>query len=177
MGSMIRIYARCTDVGDLQRVRSRFPEALLEPPSVFASVTPQGDDRMLPADVDQLSRELDLEVVFLAFSSVSDAFQFTRSVRGAAMRHLQYGMYVEQGLWEEVSGTPEPWEGDAFFSHDVIEFMDPDDPDRERVARIYRDRSIIMGEIYPIIDARESARVAAVHYRLTDWLDDWHHGD
>lgn len=48
-----------------------------------------------------------------------------------------------------------------------------DDRDCERMAQIHAARSSRAGEIYPLIDALESARAAARHHRLTDWLDDW----
>jgi hypothetical protein len=123
----------------------------------------------VPTALDTLSKELDTEVIYLAFSSVCDSLQFTRSISGHNARHLQYGMQ-----WEEVMGEQEAWEAAAFFSQDLLADTPLDDPDYARIAEIYDNTVIRAGENYPIVDARESARAAAIHYRLTDWLDDWH---
>lgn len=170
---MVRIYVRCKEPADFDRVLRHFPAATIEPPSDFASVPFPDDGRMLPEQLDQLSSEMDAELIYLSFSSATDTLQFTRSVRGSGVRHLQYGMYVEKGLWEEVSGAMDDWEEPVFFAHDVLADMDAEDPERQLVERIYEQRAIIAGEIYPMIDARDAARAAAVQYRLSDWLGDW----
>jgi hypothetical protein len=173
MASMVRIYIKCTEPAEFERIRLQFPAATIEPPSEFASIPFPEDERMLPAQLDRLSKELDAEAIYLAFCSATDSLQFTRSVRGSGVRHLQYGMYVEEGLWEEVSGAMDDWEGPAFFAHDVLADMASQDQERALVEQIYEQRSIAAGQIYPMIDARDAARAAAVHYRLTDWLGDW----
>jgi hypothetical protein len=173
MASMFRLYIRCAEPADFERIRLQFPAATIEPPSEFASVPFSQEQRMLPAQLDRLSRELDAEAIYLAFSSATDALQFTRSVRGSGARHLQYGMYVEEGLWEEANGAMDAWEADAFFAHDALADMGSEDPERQLVEQIYERRLIAVGQIYPMIDARDAARAAAVHYRLTDWLGDW----
>ena len=173
MGAMLRMYLRCDDPPALARVKQRFPTAIIEPPSVFASVDVTLEERIAPAELDRLSAELNTEIIYLAFFSVSDSLEFTRSVRGQTVRHLQYGM-AEQGQWEAVVGSAEEWEVQAFFATNILAEVAPNDPDAQRVAEIYAQRILTRGEIWPMIDARESARVAAVHYRLTDWLDDWH---
>ncbi len=157
-------------------MRARFPAARIESPSLYVSVAAESEEHFKPSDGERISQELDAEIIYLAFSSVSDSLQFTHCVAGQTVRHLQYGMYIEQGLWEEVDGVAEPWESMAFFSEDaaeVLAVLGDDDPDYARVADIYEQRCIRASEIYPIVNARESARAAAVYYRLTDWLDDW----
>jgi hypothetical protein len=173
MGSMVQLYVRCDDQTAVVQLSRRFPDASIEPPSAFASVPMVSDEPMVPAELDRISKELGTEIIYLAFSSVTDSFQFTRSISGSTVRHLQYGMYVEQGLWEEVGGSAEEWEKPAFFTRDMPADELQDHPDRDRIAEIYAKGTVSGGEIYPMIDARESARAAAVHYRLTDWLDNW----
>lgn len=180
MGSMTRLYIRCENESCLATILSRYPGAYIEPPSIFASTVVEPDARFTPSDGERYSRELNTETIYLAFSSVTDSLQFTHSMQGKTLRHIQYGMYVEQGIWEEVAGNPEPWESLAFFSPNSMEILEdyqPDDPDYERISEIYRQRLIRASETYPMIDARESARVAAKHYRLTDWLDYWNGND
>lgn len=179
MGSMTRIYARCASPSLWAALRARFPQATIEPPSEFASIQPQDGSRFTPTDGEHLSAELGTETIYLAFSSASESFQFTRCQPGRTLRHIQYGMFVEQGLLEEVTGTAEAWETAAFFDRYAMQaFADigTDDPEYERIAEIYHQRLIRAGETYPMIDARESARAAATYYRLTDWLEDWMEG-
>lgn len=177
MGSMTRIYARCASPSLWETVRVRFPQATIEAPSVFASIPPQDDTRFTPADGERLSAELDTDVIYLAFSSASESLQFTHCQQGSTLRHIQYGMYMEQGLLEEVAGTAEAWEAAAFFDRYALQaFADigTDDPGYERIAKIYQQRLIRAGETHPMIDARESARAAATFYRLTDWMEGGH---
>ncbi|ROZ69630.1 hypothetical protein [Ramlibacter sp. WS9] len=176
MGSMTRLYIRCENESFLATIRARYPEAHIEAPSLFASTVVEPAERFTPSDGERNSHELNTEIIYLAFSSVTDSLQFTHSMHGKTLRHIQYGMYVEQGLWEEVAGGSEPWETPAFFppsSMEVLADCRPDDPDYERLSEIYGQRLIRASESYPMIDARESARAVAKHYRLTDWLDDW----
>jgi hypothetical protein len=177
MGSMTRLYIRCENESFLATIRGRYPAAHIESPSLFASTVVEPDKRFTPSDCERNSRELNTEIIYLAFSSVTDSLQFTHSIHGKTLRHIQYGMYIEQGLWEEVAGNPEPWETPAFFpprSMEILADYRPDDPDYERLSEIYGQCLIRASENYPMINARESARAAAKHYRLTDWLDDWH---
>ena len=180
MGSMTRLYIKCESESFLATIRARYPEAHIDSPSVFASTVVEPDERFTPADGERSSHEFNTEIIHLAFSSVTDSLQFTHSMQGKTLRHIQYGMYVEQGLWEEVAGDPEPWETSAFFSPSSMEVLadyGPEDPDYERLSEIYGQRLIRASENNPTIDARESARAAAKHYRLTDWLDDWNGND
>lgn len=175
MGSMIRIYLKCEHESALEKMRAQYPDAHVESPSLFASAVVEPDECFTPSDGERISKALNTEIIYLAFSSVTDSFQFTHCVQGRALRHLQYGM-CEQGLWEEVAGLAEAWEVPAFFPPDSMEVpvdYGPDDPDYERLSEIFSKRLVRVFEIYPMINARESARAAAKHYRLTDWLDYW----
>jgi len=177
---MTRIYLRCEDGSIPARIRDRYPKAHIESPSLFASTVVEPDERFTPSSGERISHELNTEIIYLAFSSVTDSIQFTHCTQGKTLRHIRYGMYVEQGLWEEVTGHLEPWETAAFFSPGSMETLadhGPDDPDYERLSEVYRQRLIRVGGHHPMIDARESARAAAKHYRLTDWLDDWNGND
>lgn len=180
MGFMTRLYIKCDNESFLATIRTRYPEARIDSPSLFASTVVEPGERFTPSDGERNSLELNTEIIYLAYSSVTDSLQFTHCMQGKTLRHIQYGMYVEQGLWEEVAGSPEPWETPAFFPRSSMEILpdySPDDPSYERISEIYGQHLIRASENYPMIDARESARAAAKYYRLTDWLDDWNGND
>lgn len=175
MGQMFRLYIKCEHESSLEMIRARYPTALIESPSLFASATVETDEYFRIEDGERISQELEAEIIYLAFSSVTDSFQFTHCMHGKTLRHLRYGMF-EQGLWEEVAGPAEPWETEAFFPDSATKFLadfDPGNPDYERLSEIYGRRIVSVSKTHPMIDARESARTAAMYYRLTDWLDDW----
>lgn len=171
---MSRLYVRCPGSGELlERVRGEHPGTCVESPSEFASIpVPDGEGLDVPV-VREFSGRYGTDVIFLGFSSVTDSFAFTHCVNGRCERHLRFGWNREQGLWEDVAGEAEAWERAAFFAEDQYKWLDPDDPDRAAVEEMHRTGRLSEGEVYPMVDARESARAIAVHYRLTDWLDDW----
>ncbi len=177
MGWMSRLYVRCgADADLLGRLRAANPGTVIEAPSEFASVpVPDGGDDGAAAAL-QLSRRFGAEVILLGYVSSSDAFGFAHCIEGRTLRRVQYG-WREQGSWEVVAGQPEAWEEGAFF-HDSAQLddVDEDDPEREDALAIFRERRVREGAFWPILNAREAARSAARHYRLSDWLDDWADG-
>ncbi len=173
MGTMAQLYLRCESDEILDEIRRAYPEARRQLPSAFCSIAIPFDERMEAAAVRDIARRHDTEAIYLMFQSASDSFEFIRSRPGQLDRHLRYGCYVEQGIGEIADGPAEPWEAAAFFSPRALDYVDADDPDRQKVEHIFREHLVAAGAYYPTVDARESARAAAVHYRLTDWLDDW----
>lgn len=174
MGSMSSLYVRCgDDAGLLARIRSEHPGAVIEAPSAFARIALQGVEDPGKAGVLDLANRYGTEVLFILFVSTTDSFAFTHCTAGRCLRHLRYGC-DEQGWWEVVEGEPEAWERQAFFDDEQqVEDIDDDDPERAEVEELFRLGRVRSGTGWPILDARESARAAAVHFRLTDWLDDW----
>lgn len=174
---MSRLYVRCgADADFLGRLQAANPGTVIEAPSEFASVpVPDGGDDGAAAAL-ELSRRFGAEVILLGFVSTSDAFGFAHCIDGATLRRVQYG-WREQGSWEVVAGQPEAWEEGAFFDDAAqLDDVDEDDPEREDALAIFRERRVREGAFWPILDAREAARAAARHFRLSDWLDDWADG-
>ncbi len=150
------------------------PRLEYEQGAVFAQLPLPVDERYYPCDVQDFAAKLEREVIYMSFSSVSNSLQFTHCVPGRTLRHLQYGCYVEQGLWEEVEGEPESWEQNAFFDPNDFRSDPTDDPDfvAER-KRIFNAQRVVKSETLHMVNARESARASAVHYRFTGWSDSW----
>jgi len=171
MGSSTDLYIRCGSANELAEIRVHYPSASLDAGAKFARISVSGHARFRPADVRAIADQTQKEVIYLSFSSVTDSLQFTRCTPGTLHRHLQHGMYVEQGLWEEVEGDPEPWEPEAFFPAKMIQgWDDPDDREQKRrMEELYDRRFVVQGETDHLVDGRESARSAAHFYSLSGW--------
>jgi hypothetical protein len=171
MGSSADLYIRCSSDSELAEIRTRYPGVQMDVGALFAKAPVSHILRFTRQSVQAVADELCREVIYLSFSSVADSIQFTRCTPGRLHRHLQHGMYVEQSLWEEVEGDPEPWEAAAFFPATMIRgWDDPQDLDRKlRVEELYRRRFVVQGEDDHYIDGRESARAAAHFYGLSGW--------
>ncbi|MFZ5480632.1 MAG: hypothetical protein ACOZNI_27970 [Myxococcota bacterium] len=175
MGSMARWYVRCGDDAELlARLRKQHSAAVIDAPSAFASL-PAPDD-VGEAGVLEMSNRYGAEVIYLGFVSSTDSFAFTHCVDGRCVRHLRYGWAEEERWWEVVVGEPEGWERGAFFEEAQLADIDEGDPERDEIVELFRLGRVRAGTGWPILDAREAARAAAVHYRLTDWIDDWGEG-
>jgi hypothetical protein len=174
MGSSLDLYIRCECQDEHVLLKRAHPQLEYDEGAVFARLPLLTDERYYPGDVQAFAAQLEREVIYMGFSSVSDSLQFTHCVPGKILRHLQYGCYVEQGLWEEVEGEPESWEQSAFFDPKDFKSDPTDDPDfvADR-RRIFEAQRVVKNETLHMVDARESARAAAVHYRFTGWYDSW----
>lgn len=171
---MTNFYVRCGDDAEaLARVYAHYPDAVIDPPSTFASISVSDGENVNEATVMDVAERLRAEVIFLGFASSTDSFAYTHCVYDRCVRHLRYGWEKEERWWESVEGEPEDWEHAAFFDEQQLEDMEALDPMRERVEAMFRRGRVRAGMGWPIIDAREAARAVAVYFRLTDWLDDW----
>ncbi|MDX1999249.1 MAG: hypothetical protein SF066_16145 [Thermoanaerobaculia bacterium] len=114
MGTLASLHVLCKNAADLESLRKTYPRASFATLPGFAAIEMPPGASFDSRELDRLSRTSS-EAIFLGFSSTSNAFAFTRSVEGQTRRHLRFGYCQEEGLWEEVSGDPEPWEDAAFF--------------------------------------------------------------
>ena len=171
MGTLNAFYVRGIGASTVTAVREKFPQAEIESGPDFVGVTLADDLAAPPVDVLlKLSSALGTDVIWLSFQSVVDAFEFHHWRAGQALRVLIYGCYKEQGLWENIAGTPEPWEREAFFPPRALTrpWLGTAEEKRER-ERIWREAELLPGRAQPSIDARESARKAAEHYGFPGW--------
>jgi hypothetical protein len=140
-------------------------------------------DFRAPEDVmAALSRDLQTDVIWLAFQKTVDAFAFQHWKDGKRLRRLTFGCYEKERTWEEVDGSPEPWEAQAFFGQDRLElkleltrqFSESASEaarEAERLRTIWRDRKLEADSHEPDIEARDAAEAVAIAYGLPGWFD------
>ena len=147
MGTLNAIYVRATNPDTVQAIKKKYRKATTEAGSEFYWVPRSEDDFRCPEkDLAALAKQLNTDVLWLSFQSVSDSFQYHHWLGNKHLRSLEY--QITQEGWERVEGTPEPWEPAAF-----------------------NDAELEAGNGEPFIDARETARAVGEHYILPGWID------
>jgi hypothetical protein len=129
MGTLFTLYVLASDAATAKRLLDEYPSARTEAGTQFHEVVDHpfryepAEDRLL-----DLSARLHTDVIWLGFQSVVDAFQFHHWRDGVHLRALVYGC-TEEGAWERIEGTPEPWEYEAIIAPKPtpIEFLEDDD--------------------------------------------------
>jgi hypothetical protein len=157
-------------------IRAKFGHAKVQSGTPFWGVILSDDEYVAPErDLMELSSRLKTDVLWLAFQSVVDAFQFHHWRAGEHLRSLVYGV-MSQGTWERAEGTPEPWEREVFFDprelKELLEGMDEcleSEDEKRETERIWRDAEIRPGQAEPSLIARESARKVAKYFHLPGW--------
>lgn len=134
--------------------------------NILLGVTYRDPDRELA----KLSAKAGTDVIWLGFQSAVDAFRFHHWKKGAHLRTLIYG-FTEERVWETVAGTREPWERDAIFKpeqlHRLLKRVDA--AKHPQLERLWRNAELAPNQSIPFLDARETARSVAEHYRLPGW--------
>jgi len=174
VGTLFAIHVRASKTNSLAARLARYGPAFTESGSEFCAVElfrydGPSDDEL--ADLGALSRELDTDVLWLGFSSVSDSFRFHHWRSGREVRALAFGWFKEQGVWELAEGVPEPWERSAFFLPRTLAIWseEADEDEAQEMRRVWAAAEVRVGRIIPPIDARESARAVAKFYGLPGW--------
>ncbi len=149
-------------------IREKFPNAEIESSAAFVGVRMSGDTFEPPPETDlaALSLTLETEVIWLAFQSAVDAFEFYHWRSGECLRALVYG-FEEERTWERVEGRPEPWERDVLFDQRELEHAVKyagSDSGREELRRIWRDAEIVPGRTEPGLSSRDCAHKIAAYY-------------
>jgi hypothetical protein len=174
MGTMNAFYVRAESEALTAALQGAFPTAKLQTGNGFTCADLKPDDFDPPKDaLAKLSVDFKTDVVWLGFQSVVDAFQFHHWQAGALVRSLVYGCYGdEERTWEEVSGQAEPWEQAAIFDAkglaSAMEFAESE-RQKQELERIWRNRELVPGSFEPPLDARETARAAAIFYGFPGW--------
>lgn len=173
MGTLLAIHVRAPQSPTLAARLARYGTAFTEPGSEFCAAELSRYDGPTEADLADLaalSAELNTDVLWLGFSSVTDAFQFHRWRSGRRVRALAFGC-GEQGVWELAAGDPEPWEREALFDPHVLAIWSEgaDAAAAAELRRVWAAAEVRAGRTDPSIDARESARAVAAFYRLPGW--------
>jgi hypothetical protein len=142
MGTLNAIYVRASDPHTISALLSKLPLAYTEADTDFYAVD-QPESRFECPEVElcDLSASLRTDVIWLAFQSVVDAFEFHHWRDGKHLRSLVYGCFEQERTWERVEGSGEPWERGALFDprHLAIALEYTTDPgERREFERIYR---------------------------------------
>jgi hypothetical protein len=134
------------------------------------------DDFRAPEQVlEQLSRDLATEALWLVWQKQVDAFAFQRWLNGEPIRRLAYGVWEKERTWELVDGAPEPWETDAFFSPRRLEMqlklarMYPGGWSESDLRRVWQEHVLEVDNDQPVLNGLDSAYVVARHYTLPGW--------
>ena len=174
MGTWIAFYVRIEGNTTPGIVQERFPDAKMDLGGSFIGMQlPLSGDLSPPREkLRGVSAELRTDGIWLSFQSTVDAFEYHHWRAGAALRSLVYGCYEEERTWEEISGTPEPWEQTVLFGQNELERSlncIQEESYQEELRRIWRERELLPGRTDPGIDARETARGVAEFYRFPGW--------
>ncbi len=129
------------------------------------------------AVLEQLSRDFQTEVIWLVFQKQVDAFGYQRWLSGTRLRRLTFGCYEKERTWEEVDGTPEPWEAAAIFDERELEnrirrdkkYNAITDAEEQRLRAIWREHRLEVNSEEPNIAGRDVAEAVAIAYGLPGW--------
>lgn len=120
-------------------------------------------------ELQQLSREVEAEIVWVAYQSVVDAFRFHHWNRGEHLRSLVYGFWEEERTWEAAEGRPEPWERTALFSEEALRTLLANaetEAEKEELRRLWREGEIVPGRDVPWVDAESCAWEVLAFYQI-----------
>jgi hypothetical protein len=171
MGSMNAFYIRAADAGRIDSIRTAYPKAYTEAGSEFLAVEKNIDaDLSMGIELRRLSDELQTEVIWMQFSSVTDSFMYLHWDRGELIRALIFGCFEREREWERAEGREQPWEGKVIFGdlEGAMRFVD-DEAERQRIRGVFERRLIEVGNDCPQLDGRETARGVADFYQLPGW--------
>lgn len=128
----------------------------------------------------EISANLDTQLIWLAFQKQVDAFEFLHWDKGQLRRRLTYGCYEQERTWEKVEGEAEAWEASALFNPRDLErelrSLKEYPPEGKSVAdaeaelrAIWKDRRLAVNSAIPAIIGRDGAEKVAVAYSLPGW--------
>ena len=165
----------------LQEVRTAVGsggDVLQVPGNPYCVVLWAGEDYRPPEELlEDLSRNLGVDALWLAWQKQVDAFAFQRWVKGSAVRRLAYGVCEKERTWELVDGSPEPWEGEALFPPIRLQrqlrvqrlFPDAGAPCEAELRRIWQEHLLSADSEHPRLVAIDAAHVVARYYCLPGW--------
>jgi hypothetical protein len=182
MGTLNALYIRASEPSVARAIRKAYPKATTEKRTNFFAVHLSIDEYRCPeAELEQLSKRLKTDVIWLSFQSAADAFEYRHWQNGKRVRVLVYGCFAREREWEWVEGKPQEWEDAVLFDldrlDDMLEVYSP--AERKKVKRIFREGKLAVGSAYPSLDSRETARGVSEYYRFPGWhlVDDDDDGD
>jgi hypothetical protein len=128
----------------------------------------------------RLSRDLNTQVIWLAFQKQVDAFAYERWENGTRLRRLAFGCYDKERTWEQVDGEPEAWEAAAIFDPAQLDIrisgsrrlgpgfaLAPEE--EQKLRQLWRERRLTVDSQEPNITGRDVAEAAAIAHGLPGW--------
>lgn len=125
-----------------------------------------------------VSRDFETDVLWLVMQKQVDAFAFQHWLAGELKRRLTHGVSGEERTWEQVDGSPEPWEAAVLFSPRALEqrlkvLQVISIPNKGKAAddlkRIWAERRIEVGATEPLVNAGRVGPAIARYYELPGW--------
>lgn len=175
MSTLFAIYVRAPGSDMLAARLARHGSLINDPPSEFTCVELSRYDGPSDADLAELaslSADLDADVIWLGYTSVSESFRYHHWRSGQMVRALAYRWIPPEEGWDLAEGEPEPWEGAAFFHpSDIDTWPRPaDDAERETMRHVLLTGEIRAGLIFPSVDARVTSRMVAEYFGFPGWV-------
>lgn len=157
-------------IQDLQRIFRTTGERSLE--GVFSIPLPVAKSRPPESALQQISKIHQVNIFWLAMSSVTDSLHYIHWSEGRLVRALGYGCFEEERTWERVDGEPESWETAAIFTQEglITALSCVSTPaEQAELRELWSRGNPKLGGFEPTVDAREVARAAALYYHLPGW--------
>lgn len=110
-----------------------------------------------------LSALYSTDVICIYYQSVVDAIGYWHFQNGSEKRGLVYG-FIEQGVWKEVRGNPEPWEESVFFEDlptELIDEMESDEDDDylNKCREIYKTKHFAASDSFPFFSSFDVSKI------------------
>lgn len=119
MGYLAAIHIRTVDHKTAAAIVNRYGGAFTEVGSDFYAIDCSTREFQCPEnELIAFSDQLNTDVIWLVFESVTDSFEFGHWCCGGRTRKLCYGGNSER-VWSSVEGDEEPWERAAIFECDI----------------------------------------------------------
>jgi hypothetical protein len=121
-------------------------------PMLFAIATRRG---VLSTVIPTIAELTSHDIFGFEYQTVVDGFAYWHYRDQTLLRHFDFGMDGEERTWNALSGTPEPWEDEVFFSEEHaryhLEDLADSDEDATEIAQIFNDRKLKLGSMFPYI--------------------------
>lgn len=168
MGTWSGFYIRSRDEVAVSKVVKEFPDAAVERSAEYIGIRMDDSFKVPEQFLSNLSSHLQTDVIWLAFQSTVDAFQFFHWQGGQLARALVYGC-KEERTWEKAEGASELWEAAVLFDPEALAFsitIHKDEAERIKLRRIWEEKEILPGRFLPNLDSRWCAHKIAAYYGL-----------
>ena len=153
--------------------KEKLNEIVNESGEQFMISVPEGRSRI----VIDLMKSLKIDIIIKKIVSLTNdqviGFTYETSIDGFAywnykgrelVRYFDYGFYGEEREWNELTGSPEPWEEEVFFSKEEEEAQMEDideleEEEKDELIEIYKGKKLKKGSCYPCLGGSGSLKI------------------